>query len=339
MRWVLRMKREANAAEIDAVLAVDRRPPHRRDLERATPGGAHAPSPTATRAGTSSAGSGWSSGSSFATATRPRAPAPGSSASASAASPAAPAFPAPPRKPPDRRCTSTRTAFMPVLFPPNRAERRVRRARSDRGPERVRTAPFPRIMERADDRPRHHLRRLHPSPERARRSAQPARAQPAARDRLGPSRMRQEPDRTAGGEPGRLQLHRRPRAHARPRRPARHPMARRRRPHPLGAPVLPAAHHEHRALPHQPGGARLLRADGPGLALPADPGAQVRRVRAPARRLDHRLQQPRRRSRRHTPHAHPARQPLRAPRAQDLARGLVRLGRRPTASQNKCCSS
>ena len=63
--------------------------------EQRTSQGAYAPSPTVTRARTSSGASGWNSASSFATTIRWPAPAPGRGASVLAASPAAP---------PDRRC-------------------------------------------------------------------------------------------------------------------------------------------------------------------------------------------------------------------------------------------
>ena len=65
MRWVLRMKREANRAAIDAVLAATGDRPIVEVSTRDPWWGAR-PSPTATRAGTSSDGSGWSSASSFA---------------------------------------------------------------------------------------------------------------------------------------------------------------------------------------------------------------------------------------------------------------------------------
>ena len=74
-----------------------RRPAHRRRVCARPLGGAHGPSPAASRAGTSSDASGWSSASSFATTPPPPTPATGPTASRSAALPAAPAFDAPRR--------------------------------------------------------------------------------------------------------------------------------------------------------------------------------------------------------------------------------------------------
>ena len=140
--------------------------------------------------------------------------------------------------------------------------------------------------------------------------------------------MRQERGRAAGRRRRRPRLLRRARPAARSRRPARHPLARRRQPHSLGAPRLSAAQHQHRPLARQPGGAPLRRADGAGGALPARPRPQVRRVRAPRRRLAHGLRQPRERPRRHPPHADPAGVALRPPRDQGRPFGLVRMGSR-----------
>ena len=103
MRWVLRMKREANAAEIDAVLAATGEHPIVEVSTRDPLVGAPNPSRTATRATTSSAGSGWNCGSSFARTTRPPTPAPGPTASVSDASPAAALLRKPRRRAPDRR--------------------------------------------------------------------------------------------------------------------------------------------------------------------------------------------------------------------------------------------
>ena len=124
-----------------------------------------------------------------------------------------------------------------------------------------------------------------------------------------------------------MTLHRHPRAAPRSRRPARHPLARRQR-DPLGAAGVSAAQHRGRPVPRQPGGTRQRRADGPGRALPALPGTQDRRVRAPRGRRPHRLLEPRERSRRRPPDAGTARQPLRPPRAPPRSGRLARLGRR-----------
>ena len=89
MRWVLRLKREANTAEIDALLTATGDHPIV-EVSTRDRGGAPVPSPTATRAETSSDASGWSFAGSFAPATLCAAPAPGSTASASAGWPATP---------------------------------------------------------------------------------------------------------------------------------------------------------------------------------------------------------------------------------------------------------
>ena len=104
MRWVLRLKREANEAEIDALLAATGDRPIV-EVSARDPGGEQSQSPGATRATTSSAGCGWNCASSFATETRPPAPVPGSTASASAASPP-PSLRKRPRRAADRRCAA-----------------------------------------------------------------------------------------------------------------------------------------------------------------------------------------------------------------------------------------
>ena len=104
MRWVLRMKREANAAQIDALLAATGDRPIV-EVSTRNPWWGRAPSPTATRARTCSAASGWSSAGSFATTTRQAAPVLGSTASTSAASPA-PSLRKRPDRAADRRCAA-----------------------------------------------------------------------------------------------------------------------------------------------------------------------------------------------------------------------------------------
>ena len=61
-------------------------------------------------------------------------------------------------------------------------------------------------------------------------------------------------------------------------------------------------------LAHQPRGASVRRADGPGSLVPARSRPQGRRIRAPRGRLAHRLRQPRDRPRRRAPHADAAQQ-------------------------------
>ena len=121
MRCVLRMKREANEAEIDAVLAATGDRPIV-EVSTRDPWWGASPSQTATKATTSSAGCGWRSAGSFARTTRPHTRAPGPAASASAALPAAPAFPTP--LPQAADCRYRRR---PLVIPATRCEpRKVR---------------------------------------------------------------------------------------------------------------------------------------------------------------------------------------------------------------------
>ena len=193
-------------------------------------------------------------------------------------------------------------------------------------PRGVRAAPFPRHPEHADDRSREHFRGLHAAPERARRGARPPGRGPPALHLVGPAGLGKIDDRPASRRGRQSPVRRRSRAPSRPRGSARHPLARRRRPHPLGAAGLPAAVRRFRTLAHQPRGAAVGGADGPGGALPARAGPQGRRIRAPRGRVAHRLRQPGDRPRRRPPHAHAACLPLRPSRDPGRRRGLARLG-------------
>ena len=136
------------------------------------------------------------------------------------------------------------------------------------------------IPEAADDRPRHHFRRLHAAPERVRHHPRAVGRGPPARDFVGCSRQRKKRDRPAGRRRCRPPVCRRPGASARPRGSPRHPVARRGRPHLLGAAGLPAAHGRSRPLAHQPRRAAVGGADGAGGAVSARPRPQGRRIRA-----------------------------------------------------------
>ena len=154
MRWVLRLKREANAAEIDAVLAETGEPLSSRSRPGIA-GGVPNPSRTSTKATTSSVGPGWSLGSSFARTTRPQVPAPGQAASASAASPTAPLSRGPRRRTPDRLST-TASESSTQLAPKHPEDVAL-------GPGRARTLRGVRAVSphsgAAHDRSRHHFRR------------------------------------------------------------------------------------------------------------------------------------------------------------------------------------
>ena len=116
-------------------------------------------------------------------------------------------------------------------------------------------------------------------------------------------------------------------AAARPRRSARHPLARRRRPHPLGAAGVPAPVRRPRPLAHQPRGAALGRADGPGGAVPVGSRPQGRRVRAARGRLAHRPAATARPTAAWCIGCRPAGVPLRPPGHPGRRRGLAGLGR------------
>ena len=155
-------------------------------------------------------------------------------------------------------------------------------------------AASPQFRSPAHDRSRHHLRRLHAPPERARRHPRaPGRGPPAGDPGMGtaPGSGKID-DRPAGRRRCRPPVCRRPGAPARPRRSPRHPLARQRRPHPLGAAGLPAAHGRSRPLAHQPGGAAVGGADGAGGALSVGARPQGRGIRAARGRVADRLRQP-----------------------------------------------
>ena len=161
------------------------------------------------------------------------------------------------------------------------------------------------------------------------RDARVAGRGPPACHRLGPTRLRQEPDRAAGRRRRGPRVRRRPGAPARSGGSPRHPLARRRRPHPLGAAGLPAAVRRSRPLARQPRGAAVRRPHGAGRALPARAGPQVRRVRATGGRVAHRLRQPGGRPRRRAPDADAARVPLRPPRDSGRTRPTGAAGAPP----------
>ena len=184
----------------------------------------------------------------------------------------------------------------------------------------------PAIPEHADDRPRHHLSRLHAAPERTRRHPRaPGRGASTLRG-MGTARGSKIDDRAAGCRRRCPQICRRPHASARPRRPARHPVARRGRPHPLGAAGLPAAHRRSRPLAHQPRRAAVGGADGAGRPVSARARPQGRRIRTARRSLADRLRQPRIRPRRRPPHADAAGIALRPSGDQGRCGGLACLG-------------
>ena len=184
----------------------------------------------------------------------------------------------------------------------------------------------PAIPEHADDRSRHHLRRLHAAPQRARRHPRAPGRGPPADPGMGTARRRQERHCPAGRRRCRPPVCRRPGAPARPRGSPRHPVARRRRQDPLGAAGLPAAHGRSGPLAHQPRRAAVGGADGASGAVSAGARPQGRRIRAARRSLADRLRQPGVGPRRRASHADAAGIPLRPSGDQGRCPGLARLG-------------
>ena len=231
----------------------------------------------------------------------------------SAARPAAPAFRAPPRRSPDRRLTAG----------PSRSGRVPRTAESGSGaaggakagcPGRA-SAPISRHSEHAHDRSRHHLRRLHAAPERARSTLALLVEARQALYCLGTARSGEIDDRPAGRGRREPPVCRRPRAPARPRGSAGESPG-------ATAPTAPAGRRRPSCRrPTTPASGSSI-SKSCRLPLPMVQAAlyqlvldrKVGEYELARRRLAHRLRQPRERPRRRPPDADPARLALRPPR-------------------------